>query len=93
MAILLDYPNQVAVKNWYTSQDNLKAWMYAKGMYKPNYPMPTVIGFQHTKMGTYMFDTRYRIDGMPLFRGYRIYYNPHMLFVFENECKQGWTWF
>jgi hypothetical protein len=43
MAILLDYPNKVSVHDWYTSSDNLDAWMYAKGMRKPNYPVPAIL--------------------------------------------------
>ena len=43
---------------------------YTVGKAKPNYPVPATIGFQTTQYGTYMFDTRTRCDGMPLFRGY-----------------------
>jgi len=42
MAILLDYPNKVSVHDWYSSSDNLDAWMYAKGMRKPHYPVPAI---------------------------------------------------
>lgn len=38
--------------------------------FKVSFPVPSTIGFQHTKYGTYMFDTRTGVDGMPLFRGH-----------------------
>lgn len=41
---------------------------YLIGEMQPNYPMPTVIAF--TGDNHYMFDSRIRMDGMPLFRGY-----------------------
>ena len=43
---------------------------YIDGNGPPHYQVPATIGFMHTKYGTYLFDTRDRIDGMPLFRGY-----------------------
>lgn len=43
-------------------------YAYMVGKIKPNYPMPTTIGF--TADGHYQFDTRIRMDGMPLHRGY-----------------------
>lgn len=43
---------------------------YEKGYRRPAYPLPSTIGYVPSKYGIYQIDTRRRIDGMPLFRGY-----------------------
>lgn len=45
---------------------------YALGFVPPRYPVPATIGFQTTQCGTYMFDTRVRMDGYPICNGYKI---------------------
>jgi len=54
-----------------TCEATNKDWcQYVYGLERPNYQVPATIGFMYTKHGTYLFDTRDRFDGMPLFRGY-----------------------
>jgi hypothetical protein len=71
--IIHECPYRGATTTCHTPSDGLtqsKEARYAIGYEQPNFPVPAIIGFQHTRYGTYMFDTRMHMDGMPLFRGY-----------------------
>lgn len=64
---LNDFGRQYA--NSYRSACNAEH-RYQTGKLPPHYPVPTTIGYEITDCAIYVSDTRYHMDGMPLFRGY-----------------------